>query len=69
MPLSYIWKAAVADGVFGKVFFGQDLFDPGIDGEGVDVVEAEKADAVGYLLANAVKAGKILHGSFIVQCA
>ena len=40
------WKAAVADGVFGKVFFGQDLFDPGIDGEGVDVVESEEADTV-----------------------
>ena len=43
------WKAAVADGMFGKVFFGQDLFDPGIDGEGVDVVESEEADAVGDL--------------------
>lgn len=51
------WKAAVADGVFGKIFFGQDLFDPGIDGEGVDVVESEEADAVGDLGTDAIEAG------------
>ena len=42
-------EAAVADGVFREVFFGQDLFDPGIDRESVDVVESEEADAVGDL--------------------
>ena len=31
------------------------------------MVEAEKADAVGYLLANAVKAGEIVHGVFVGQ--
>ena len=48
--------------MFGKVFFGQDLFDPGIDGESVDVVESEEADAVGDLGTDAIEAGKCGHG-------
>ena len=62
--------------MFGKVFFGQDLFNPGIDGEGVDVVESEEADAVGDLGTDAIEAGKcghvfhglaVLHGFQIFQ--
>ena len=34
-----------------------------------DQMITEKADTVGYFLANAVKAGKILHGSGIIQLA
>ena len=52
---------------FGRVFPQQDLPDPGIHGEGVDMMKAEQADTVGYFFADTVKALEIVHGILIAQ--
>ena len=52
---------------FGRVFPQQDLPDPGIHGEGVDMMKAEQADTVGHFFTDTVKALEIVHGFLIAQ--
>jgi len=49
------------------IMFVEDLLDPSIHWKSINVMQTEKAHAVGYFFANAVKAGKIFHGSFMIQ--
>ena len=59
------WRIAVF--FFVKIMLQEDFLYPGIHGKGVHMVKAEKADAVGYLPADAVKAGEIFHGLLIIH--
>lgn len=45
----------------------QDLFDPGVHREGIDMVQTEEADAVGNFDAYAVAGEKSFHGVGIIQ--
>lgn len=43
------------------------VIDPGVHGKRLDVVQAEEADAVGHLFADAVKAGEVFHGLAVLH--
>ena len=52
---------------FVKIVLHEDFLDPGIPRKCLNMVKAEKADAVCDLLSDAVESGEIFHGLPVVQ--